>query len=186
MTWIFTYSGKKIDFANPDPSQISIEDIARSLSRLPRFVAHTSDPVPYSVGQHSFLMSQQYEGLMALHMLLHDASEAYTNDVPRPLKQMLSGFKEVESRLKFAIYVSLGIFLMSGAEYDQVAWADARMLRTELEQLTQNGIKGTIHEFNEGLPVGYGIRIIPCHHDYVQSLFMERFEELMNDVKERS
>ena len=86
--WMLTHSGRKVYPLDPRPDDISIEDIARSLSNKCRFGGHCRQF--YSVAQHSiFVMSYVEEvdpGLM-LAALLHDAAEAYLGDIIRPLKR---------------------------------------------------------------------------------------------------
>jgi hypothetical protein len=52
-TSIETVSGSYVDFADPQPDTIFIDDIAWGLSREARFGGHTNTPNPYSVAQHS-------------------------------------------------------------------------------------------------------------------------------------
>jgi hypothetical protein len=53
---IMTHSGKTIDFLDPDPEQICIEDIARGLALCNRYNGHTK--LPYSVAEHCVRMSE--------------------------------------------------------------------------------------------------------------------------------
>jgi len=78
-SFIQTYSGKRIDFENPDPDQIDIVDIAHGLSNLCRFSGQSK--YFYSVAQHSFYVSLVCKE-NKLQALLHDATEAYMADVP--------------------------------------------------------------------------------------------------------
>lgn len=52
-TSIETVSGSYVDFADPQPDTIFIDDIAWGLSREARFGGHTNTVEPYSVAQHS-------------------------------------------------------------------------------------------------------------------------------------
>jgi uncharacterized protein len=101
--------GLYIDFSDPDPDSIRIEDIARALSRECRFANHT--PVHYSVAEHCVLATQlANNGYRAMRViLLHDASEAYTRDIPAPLKSLLPEFSAVEDRLMSVIYEKWGL-----------------------------------------------------------------------------
>jgi hypothetical protein len=84
MTAIATVTGRVIDFLNPDPEQLSLDDIARGLSRAPRYAGQTEKP--YTVIQHSLLVAHLAPAVHRLHALLHDAPEAYLCDVPSPAK----------------------------------------------------------------------------------------------------
>lgn len=94
---IRTVSGQYVNVFNPDPDTILIEDIAHALSNMPRFGGHL--PYFYSVAQHSVWCAQRIVPELKLDALLHDASEAYLMDMPRPIKNRLTDYKEVENNL---------------------------------------------------------------------------------------
>lgn len=112
-----TYSGRLVDLANPDPSQICVEDIAWHLSHLGRFGGATRDEKTYSVGQHSVLVFNRIRQTMPnpsrvvrLTSLLHDAHEAYMGDKIRPMCELLDlrvPLQRLKTRLQRAIYWSL-------------------------------------------------------------------------------
>ena len=54
--WIQTYTGKAFDLLNPTPEMVEVTDIAHHLALINRFTGATA--VPYSVAQHSVLVSQ--------------------------------------------------------------------------------------------------------------------------------
>lgn len=102
--WMQTYTGKRFDPLNPDPSLIDIQDIAHALSNICRFGGHSSRF--YSVAEHSVLVGEalwnlHHDADLALAGLLHDAAEAYLGDVPRPLKYRpeFKFFREAEDKL---------------------------------------------------------------------------------------
>lgn len=98
-----TYTGKSLDFSNPQPEQIAFEDIVIGLVRQPRFSGQSK--INYVVAEHSLLVAalvpENYAGIA----LLHDASEAYMSDIVSPLKNLpeLKGYRELEERLLFVI-----------------------------------------------------------------------------------
>ena len=100
--WILTYTGKRFFIAIPELWDFCLEDIAHSLSQLCRFTGHTKEL--YSVAQHSVLVSRLVKPKNKLAALLHDAPEAYTNDLSRPIKSWLDGIKKLERQLTEAIY----------------------------------------------------------------------------------
>src|ERR1017187_6756440 len=114
--FIQTYTGKVFDFDDPQPEQIDILDIAHALSNLCRFGGHTR--WHYSVAQHSIYVSRlcglgalaPVWPMDALYGLLHDAAEAYCVDVPRPIKNELTGYTEIEGRVHAAVYAKLGLY----------------------------------------------------------------------------
>lgn len=135
MTWISTRSGKRIDFRNPDPDEIVIEDIAAGLAAMPRWCGQTqfrSDPVHYSVAQHSVYCSKMCPR-HALAALLHDAPEAYMGDCSRPLKHLLGGaWQDIEIRLQIAIFGKFGLSPWIPAAVKEI---DDRLLMTEKRDL---------------------------------------------------
>jgi hypothetical protein len=130
MTWILTASGKHFDFSDPQPDQIDILDIAQALAFESRFAGHTR--YYYSVAQHSELASRIVGDTFALEALLHDAAEAYTKDIPLPLKQLLPDYKAIERRVDAAIRTRFGL-----PEHGSLAvkHADLVMLATERRDL---------------------------------------------------
>ena len=115
MAKLETVSGRKIDVSNPNPSTIVIEDIAWALSRMPRFSGHTIPFVPYSVAQHCIRVAEEldsYGPKIQLYGLLHDAAEAYINDLPSPVKhipEIHAVIKKLEDNLMLAVYKSINI-----------------------------------------------------------------------------
>jgi len=107
MSYITTFTGKHIDPANPDVSLIDIRDIAHALSLTCRGNGHVK--TFFSVGQHCINAAKEaaargYSNRVILACLLHDASEAYMSDVPRPLKYLLPEYMEAEDKLLAFIY----------------------------------------------------------------------------------
>jgi hypothetical protein len=74
-----------------------------------RFGGHASKL--YSVAEHSVHVSQLCQAEHALWGLLHDASEAYLIDLPRPLKLLpeFAAYREAERRLQRAVAVRFGL-----------------------------------------------------------------------------
>lgn len=104
MSFLTTISGRKVDYENPDPNEIYIEDIAHGLAHTCRYAGQV--PYHYSVAQHSLLVAQLVwmmsgSEVAALGGLMHDASEAYIVDIPAPLKHLecMAGYRAVEERL---------------------------------------------------------------------------------------
>ncbi len=100
-------SGRFFDFQSFGLKDITIEDIASSTAKLCRFTGHCN--ALYTVGQHQLLVSRIVDRLtlalglaretrrvLALAGLLHDATEAYINDLSRPLKLLVPAYGEYE------------------------------------------------------------------------------------------
>lgn len=94
-TWMQTYTGRQIDPA--DPTDFDIRDIAHALSNLCRYGGHCLRF--YSVAEHSVLMARAADDPWKKWALLHDATEAYLVDIPRPIKRRLVGYQWMEHRL---------------------------------------------------------------------------------------
>lgn len=73
----------RLDLAAPDWRQIDLDDIALSLSRIPRFLGQTWRTI--SVLEHSLAVSRMVPPRHRLAALLHDAREAYLGDITRPV-----------------------------------------------------------------------------------------------------
>ena len=115
MAKLETVSGRKIDVTNPDPNTIEITDIAWALSRMPRFSGHSIPYIPYSVAQHCMQVMKElapHGDRIQLYGLLHDAAEAYINDLPSPVKhipEIHAVISKLEDKLMLTIYEALGI-----------------------------------------------------------------------------
>jgi 5'-deoxynucleotidase YfbR-like HD superfamily hydrolase len=135
--WIQTYTGKKFFPLDPDPEQICIEDIAHALSMQCRYAGHTNSF--YSVAQHSVLLSREFGFLdYRLAALLHDASEAYLTDIPRPLKHLsaFAFYRIAEERLQMMIFAKYGLVLhAAGTVIKLIHQRDSEMIAHEAQQL---------------------------------------------------
>ena len=129
-----TYTGRKFWPMDPRADEVFIEDIAHSLSLQCRYAGHCHRF--YSVAEHSVLMARhlRWEGVhVALWALLHDASESYLVDVPRPVKPYLPGYKEAEAKVMAAVCKRFGLAVEMPP---QVHDADNRIIGDELENMT--------------------------------------------------
>ena len=99
--YIRTYTGIDFTVFDPKVEQICIEDIAHALSHLCRYGGHCDHF--YSVAQHSIAVSYLVEPQNALCGLMHDATEAYLVDMPRPIKYKINQYREIEDKLHLVI-----------------------------------------------------------------------------------
>ncbi len=88
---IITHSGKAFSPLYPRVEDVDLNDIAWSLAHTLRYKGHIQPAV--SVAEHSILVKDIIERLwpesgMAVCGLLHDACEAYTQDIPSPIRRM--------------------------------------------------------------------------------------------------
>lgn len=159
---------------SPNPGEIDIEDIARSLSQQCRFLGHTE--AIYSVAQHSVLVSEIVPGEDALWGLLHDASEAYLGDLPAPIKREpeMGFYCVVEDRLMLAVCQKFGL----PPEMPQsVMAADKIILATEFRDVTTvDDLDWIIREC--GHPPLDRQWIMPWPPALAEDRFLARFREL--------
>lgn len=105
--WMLTYTGRIYWPIDPRASEVNIEDIAHSLAYQCRYGGHCA--AYYSVAEHSVLLSRLLPSALRLMGLLHDATETYVTDVPRPLKPSLSNYREIEASNRVVIAEAFGL-----------------------------------------------------------------------------
>ncbi len=130
MSWIQTYTGRKFYSVDPRAEDIDVRDIAHSLSNLCRFNGHCLRY--YSVAEHSVRVARALPSELSLWGLLHDAGEAYLTDLPRPVKQFLPQFSELEDRVLCRVAERFGLSWPMPAA---VKHADNVLLATEARDL---------------------------------------------------
>lgn len=172
--YIETYSGIKFDFLDPTIEQVSIEDIAHSLSMQVRYTGHCS--TFYSIAEHCLLVADlcpEYE----LYALLHDASEAYLTDVASPIKPFLQNYKMMECKVMKAVVDKFGL-----PEFfpDEVHAADMLALRIEIDQMIASRGKDWAINKVEASPLPE-IVIQNLSPAEAKKRFLQRFYELTSD-----
>jgi hypothetical protein len=105
--WMQTRSGCQFYPLDPRPEDICIQDIAHALSQLCRFGGHCVEF--YSVAQHCVMVASILPPELRLAGLLHDATEAYLVDIPRPLKIALPDYQRIEDALHTIIGEKFGV-----------------------------------------------------------------------------
>lgn len=171
--WLQTFSGKAVFPLQPRIEDICIDDIAHALSLLCRFGGHVKKF--YSVAEHCVRASYEVPLEHALWALLHDASEAYLIDLPRPLKHDPDTgrtYRAAESRLMRVICQRFGLPEQEPAEVKQ---ADNRLLNTEQRDLM--GPQVMPWSVNDLAPA-LSRKIEPWSSDMAEELFLRRFYAL--------
>jgi len=168
--WIQLYSGRKFYTLKPRVEDIDIEDISHSLSNMCRFTGHVKQF--YSVAQHSVLVSHLCGDDNALYGLLHDASEAYLVDMPRPIKRLetFSNFRAIEHNIMSIIAKKFGL---PDIEPSAVKAADIKILATEARDLMAPLHPDWIQPCEP-----YPFKIDPLPPAEAKDLFMDRYIEL--------
>jgi len=120
MNFIQTYTGKQFNFLDPSIDSIDLFDIAHALSNLCRYSGHVKEF--YSVAEHcvilsEYVMLQTSDPAQALYALMHDASEAYLVDIPRPIKSHLKGYIELEKQITDQVMKKFNLVHSSVADY---------------------------------------------------------------------
>lgn len=169
--WIQTYSGRKFDFLNIDVNTIDITDIAHALSNLCRYTGHTK--YFYSVAQHSVLAAISVPQEYKFAALLHDATEAYINDISKPLKNLLPQYCKIEDDIWLKIAEKFGLPEEIPALVKEV---DLRLLVTEKRDLLETEpdewtIIDKIKPYEE--------KIIPWSPEYAKERFIKTFNLLI-------
>jgi hypothetical protein len=127
--WIQTYLGGKFYTLDPRPEEVELEDIAHALSMTCRYNGHCERF--YSVAEHSVLVARHLPLRFKLWGLLHDASEAYVNDINRPTKKYMPEYKTIEANIMIAICQRFDLDLREPPEVKAV---DNGILQDECEQ----------------------------------------------------
>lgn len=169
--YIETYTGKKFYFTDPEPDMIDIRDIAHSLSLQCRFMGHVE--TFYSVAEHSVAVSCIVEPENALAGLLHDASEAYLSDIPRPIKKLFPQYQELEEQISQAIYSKFNVI---SDNKEDIKDADNTQLKTEAKYLLSSQGKDWIGDYpTKGRKGKVPNCLAPIH---AEALFLRSFEEI--------
>lgn len=172
MSFIQTLSGKHFNYNDIQEDAIVIEDIATALSHICRFAGHL--PEFYSVGQHSVLVSHLVPQEFALEALLHDAAEAYMQDIPAPLKRLLPDYQVIEARVDAAIRKK---FALPAEQHPTVKYADLVMLASERRDFEIDD--GTQWPMLDGIIPTDQFVINPVRPGQSYGIFMNRFNQLV-------
>lgn len=168
-SWITTLSGVRFDLLRINIRDVPLTDIAHSLAMNCRYNGHIKNF--YSVAEHSILVSKLVPEEDALWGLLHDATEAFVPDIPRPFKQYIGGFENVEAQIHKGISEVYGLPLQ---EPDSVYDIDNRIVADEGIVLFPE-IPEWVSDF---VPVGC-TDMIKCYTPHqAKEEFLNRFKEL--------
>lgn len=166
--WFLLPGGRRFYPCDPRPEEVTIEDIALSLSRENRWTNFSSRPI--SVAMHSLIVARFVPDEFKLEALLHDAHEAYGKDLARPFKYApeLDGYRQALSLIDHAIRVRFGLL----AEMpEEVRLADDYSLRWEARDLMGPDYGGW--EFRTDDLPAETIRLLP--HEAAETEFLKSF-----------
>lgn len=166
-------SGCLFDYERPHECEVQIGDIAAALSKVCRFAGHIHQF--YSVAQHAINASRIVPPEHAFDALMHDTAEAFTNDLPTPLKFAVPIFKELEVRIETAMSQRFGFAYPLP---DAVKLADAQMLALEKVKLKRDYSEWTVLEGIETDHIAHLVDLAPMAPARAERLFLERYAEL--------
>lgn len=169
--WMEMCDGSEFWPTDPRPWDFDIEVIAEHLSKNARFNGATHDCF-YSVAQHCVHVSLLVPPACAMGALLHDAWEAISSDVIRPIKNdpVMEGFRHLERRGEQALADRFGI------EYPwcpEIRLADNIALATEKRDLMAP-TKRAWHPLPDPDPT----TIQPLEWRDARSLYLARYSEI--------
>ncbi|WP_432714393.1 hypothetical protein [Pedobacter sp.] len=105
-----SFTGRLIDYINPTPAMISLQDISTGLTNICRFGGQIKDF--YSVAEHTMLVWHLCPDHLKQAALLHDAAEAYLGDVIKPLKMLIQDcYGPIEEKFEKVIFQKFGVDL---------------------------------------------------------------------------
>lgn len=141
MSWIQTFSGKKVYPLGLTHNQVCLADVAQGLAMTVRFRGQCQDF--YSVAQHSVMVAAKVPERLALAALLHDAGEVYLFDACRPIKSYIQfqfgdGAESMEQREEMVlrtVFEAFAVAWPSKMDWAFIKNADNRALMTEKRDL---------------------------------------------------
>lgn len=110
--YIETYSGNQLYFLSPTEDMVELEDISNGLSKLCRYSGGITKF--YSVAEHCVILARKVMEItgdheQAITALLHDGSEAFCADLPRPIKHCCPDYMDVEGKINEVIFKKFNI-----------------------------------------------------------------------------
>lgn len=173
--WIGLLSGGQFNYNKPEESDVTLDDLASALSNICRFAGHL--PAFYSVAQHLVNTSRIVPAELAFDALMHDTAEAFTNDLPTPLKWSLPIFKELEVKIESAMANKFGF---NFPYHPDVKLADTQMLLLEKKYVKKDDSFWPHYQGYEYEHLVDLVDLKPWQPCRAKREFLERFDELTN------
>lgn len=176
--WIETSEGISFYPFDPRQSEINILDIAHSLSMQCRFAGHCIQF--YSIAEHCCHIHDRCSSTSAFYGLMHDASEAYLLDIPRPIKNNLVGYKEQE---KIVMDMIIDKYEIPYSDFikDEVKWFDNAILFKEAEQNMKNGARDWLG-YDPSLTEQIDLTLEYWNPKRAKEEFLDRFDKSLNTI----
>jgi len=168
-TFCVTFGGRKYYPEDPRPEDVSIYDIAHHLSMLCRYTGAVRKF--YSVAEHSVWVSHLVPSEHQFVALMHDAAEAYINDLARSVKGALPAYADLEARNWAVIAQVFGLPLTLPPS---VREADERIFKNETAALY--GL--TPPDWGAGIEPYDDVVILAVRPERAERMFLRRFAQL--------
>ena len=172
-----TCSNRIIDVMLPKPADIHIEDIAAGLSKICRWNGQI--PEFLSVAQHSLMAAALVPDKFKMVALLHDATEAYICDIPKPFKEKIEFYKIIEANLSRAIYSRYNINTLRSSCVHE---ADHVLLKAEARFFNKNVNIQNMPIYTPGIPEAAAMKLIDqslgAQPAKIEKLFINTFRTL--------
>lgn len=184
-TFCSTFTGQRFDISVPHADNIDIRDVAHHLSTINRYTGGAMFPM--SVAQHSVNVSRAAEQRKASPnlvkaCLLHDAPEAYLNDITRPQKNLIRKFSAscyadwcaLTNLYDNIIHIKFGIEPLTAEDKAELAYCDSAVCCAE----------SAVCMRDKGYDWGWGtVKPVPANLFAMQwfdarNLFIKEFEKL--------
>jgi len=190
--WQRMLSGRRLDLLDPTPMDIEIEDIAHGLSFVARWNGQTLGDFPYSVAEHSILVTKIFAKIeprapakWQLAALLHDAPEYVIGDMISPVKAAVGpGYEDLDERLATAIHVKFGLPAKIPAETKRkIKTADkisAWMEATQLAGFSEEEATKFFGKVKDDVVSGLSLSLRPPMD--VRAEFIETHERLLGQM----
>jgi len=165
----------------PKLDEINILDIAHALSLSTRFNGHCNQL--YSVASHSVAIANElkvrgYSPRIQMLGLLHDGSEAYLSDVPKPLKEVMYMYLIVEKNLQDLIYLKYTGKFPTKEELEIVKQVDTEMYYAECERFLPDKTLWVPQKYEENITV----RPVADEPTISMKKFLEQFNSIKNEM----
>jgi hypothetical protein len=170
---IHTFTGRMVDPLDLKPGDLCVEDIAHALANQCRFSGHVR--TFYSVAQHCVIASRIVAKGFEYDALMHDAAEAYLQDMAKPLKnhpKLGQAYRGAEQRIERTIGEVFGVRFPFPPEVKE---ADLDMLVTEARDL-MHGTSGWSGSYRDRPPLA--LTITGWSPKRAEEKFLARYYEL--------
>lgn len=176
--------GVEFTLLDPKPEHFHLEHTARTLSYTRRFASNYGD---YTVAQHSVLVARAVreaggtwrEQLSGLH---HDDTEAVTGDLPRPVKDVAAGFRDLEATLQRASDARWGL----DSNGPLVRAADYKVFYSEVQRLVPPEHRWIYADDTKDVPSGELVKwvdMVPWGSDRAFAEYMDMHEFLIDGLR---